>query len=108
MHNDQTFESSQEDPYFSEQPRHSMNDEENKRMYKSVQKEPLDIRSLDDPKTIQEFEKRPAYDRYNIVLDDVSEVSSQKTYGQVISINDDDDSMPVIGKNNAYINRVVD
>lgn len=60
-----------------------------------------DLRLLDDPKMIQEYEKRPAYDRYNIQLDDVSEASAQKEYGNVISI--DDDSHPRMSSHNSHI-----
>lgn len=66
----------------------------------------MDLRSLDDPKTIQEFEKRPAYDRYNVQLDDVSEVSSQNEYSNVISI--DDDSFPTMSRENSHIHQKKD
>jgi len=69
----------------------------------SQNSEGMDHRSLDDPKTIQEFEKRPAYDRYNIQLDDVSDVSGSKEYSNVISI--DDDSYPTMSKENAHIHQ---
>ena len=68
--------------------------------------ESKDLRSLDDPKTIQEYEKRPAYDRYNIQLDDVSNASAEKTYGTVISI--DDDSVPTMSAKNSHIHQELD
>ncbi len=69
--------------------------------YKPLNTEPRDIRSLDDPKTIQELEKRPAYDRLNIALDDVVESSSDNDFKNVISI--DDDSFPTFSRNNTHI-----
>ncbi len=69
--------------------------------YKPLTTEPRDIRSLDDPKTIQEYEKRPAYDRLNIALDDVVESSSKEDFKNVISI--DDDSFPTFSRNNSHI-----
>ncbi len=66
----------------------------------------MDLRSLDDPKTIQEYEKRPAYDRYNVQLDDVSEASSQNEYSSVISI--DDDSFPTMSRENSHIHQKKD
>ncbi len=70
-------------------------------VYKPLATEPRDIRSLDDPKTIQEFEKRPAYDRLNVVLDEVAESNSSNDFQNVISI--DDDSFPTFNRNNSHI-----
>jgi cell division protein FtsZ len=75
-------------------------------LYKSTTAEPRDLRSLDDPKTIQEYEKRPAYDRLNISLDDVSESSASQDFKNVISI--DDDSYPSLNRENSYINKKQD
>ena len=74
--------------------------------YRASGSEPRDLRSFDDPKTIQEYEKRPAYDRYNIALDDVSEASSKSEFNNVISI--DDDSFPTFSRENSHIHKKVD
>lgn len=68
---------------------------------------PRELRSLDDPKTIQEYEKRPAYDRYNIQLDDMGNVSSSARQAkEMISI--DADSMPTFNRANSHVNKNID
>lgn len=95
---------SQSEPFFSEEEEEDHEDvEQQRRKYRALRREPLNATSLDNPRTIEELEKRPAYDRHNINFEDVEEDPIDVHNSEIISI--DDDSMPRIGKSNTYINR---
>lgn len=71
------------------------------RRYRSSRPKPMDINNYDNPKLIAELERRPAFDRLNINLDDIQEPTKSQKSNQIISI--DDDSMPFISENNSYL-----
>lgn len=66
----------------------------------------MNHKNLDDPKTVNEYTKVPAYARRNVKLDDVEHSSEHPGSRYTVSIDDED--MPHIRSGNKYIHDNVD
>lgn len=86
----------------------AINNDSKKEYYKSRSRDAMNIRDFDDPKMLQMIEKEPAFDRYNIQLDDIdSESRSSFAPEEIVSI-DFDDCKPTMNRKNRYVNREED